>query len=135
MLYVSIIDKIAKPKIFPTFFKKMNDVMIFCTKNKLLTPKTVLKVSLFWIFLLVQTSAKLRNSQIFENCQLWWSLNYSNFFQVFAHIFEKSEEHISRRIFAKFMDPVTSTRWEKNVFAKFFCFFLKWKYFSDITIE
>ena len=46
MLSVSITDKIAKPKVFPTLFKNMNDVM-FCTKNKLLTRKTVLKVSLF----------------------------------------------------------------------------------------
>ena len=59
-------------------------------------------------FLLAQTSAKLRNSQIFKNWQLWYRLNYSNFFQVFVHIFEKSAEHIIRKIFLRFMDPVTS---------------------------
>ena len=43
-------------------------------------------------FLLVQTAVKFRNSQIYENFQLWYSLNYSTFFQVFVHIFQKSEE-------------------------------------------
>ena len=41
--------QLTKPKILPTFLKNMTDNM-FCTKNKLLTPKTVLKVSLFRIF-------------------------------------------------------------------------------------
>ena len=44
---------------------------MFCTKSKLLThKKTALKVSLFQFFKLVQTAAKLRNSQIHENYQL-----------------------------------------------------------------
>ena len=30
------------------------------------------------------------------------------------------------------MDLVTSTGWEKNVLAKYFFLFLKWRYFSDI---
>ena len=59
MLYVSITDKIAKPKTYLTFFqptnlrlfqrssKNMNNVMMFCIKNKLLTQKPVPKVSLF----------------------------------------------------------------------------------------
>ena len=37
----------------------MNDNMMFCTKIKLLTRKTVLKVSLFQIFYLAQTAVKL----------------------------------------------------------------------------
>ena len=41
-------------------------------------------------FLFGQIAVKLRNSQIFENFQLWYRLNYSNFFQVFGPIFEKS---------------------------------------------
>ena len=60
---------------------------------------------------------KLWNSQIYENCQLSYNLNYSNFFQVFVHIFEK---HTIREIFPKYIDPVTATGWEKmslpNVF-------------------
>ena len=47
----------------------MNQNM-FCTKSRLLTQKTVLKVLLFQFFLLVQTAVKLRNSQIHENYQL-----------------------------------------------------------------
>ena len=67
MLYASITDKIAKPKAFPTFFKNMN-VMMLCTKNKLLTREKSCTYSLIVLnFLFVQTSAKLRNSQIFEN--------------------------------------------------------------------
>ena len=41
---------------------------MFCTKIKLLTQKSVFKVSLF-TFLLVRTPVKPRNSQIYENCQ------------------------------------------------------------------
>ena len=68
MLYASITDKIAKPKAFPTFFKNMNNVMMLCTKNKLLTREKSCTYSLIVLnFLFVQTSAKLRNSQIFEN--------------------------------------------------------------------
>ena len=55
-------------------------------------------------FFLMQTAAKLRNSQVHKNYQLWYSLNYSNFFQVFVNIFQK---HIIRKIFPKYMDPVT----------------------------
>ena len=62
---------------------------------------------------------KLRNLQIYENCQLWYSLNYSNLFQVFANIFEKSEEHKIQKIFPKYVDAVTSTEWENNVFPKY----------------
>ena len=47
----------------------MNQNM-FCTKSRLLTQKTVLKVSLFLFLLLVQTAVKLRNSQIHENDRL-----------------------------------------------------------------
>ena len=42
----------------------------FCAKSRVLTQKTILKVSLFQFFLLVQTALKLRNSQIHENYQL-----------------------------------------------------------------
>ena len=37
-------------------------------------------------------------------------LDYSNFFQVFVHIFEID---IIRKTYPKHMDPVTSTEWEK----------------------
>ena len=56
-------------------------------------------------FLLVQTAAKLRNSQIYDNYKLSYSLNYSSFFQVIVHTFEKV---IIRKIFPKYMDPTTS---------------------------
>ena len=102
----------------------MNDDMMFCTKNKLLTRNAYSRSHCFEFFISADF-AKHRNSQIFENYQLRYSLNYSNFFQAFVHIFEKSEEHIIRKIFPKFIDPVTSTGWEKNVFVKFFYLFLK----------
>ena len=50
-------------------------------------------------FLFAPTAVNLRNSQIYENYQLWCSLDYSNFFQVFVRIFEKPEKHIIRKIF------------------------------------
>ena len=46
------------------------DQNMFCTESRLLTQKTVLRVSLFQFFLLEQTAVKLRNSQIRENYQL-----------------------------------------------------------------
>ena len=95
----------------------------FCTNSRLLAQKTalsVLKVLLFQFFLLVQTAVKLRNSQIHENCQLRYVLNYSNLFYVFLHIFGK---HITRKIFPKFIDPVTSMGWVKNALDKCFFFF------------
>ena len=52
-------------------------------------------------FLFAPTAVKLRNSQIYENYQLWCSLNYSNFFQDFVRIFEKPGKHIIRKIFYK----------------------------------
>ena len=67
-------------------------------------------------FLLVQTP-ELRDSQIYENGQLWYSMSYSNFLQVFTHI---SEIHIIGKIFTKYMDPVTSTVADK----KFSCHML-----------
>ena len=100
----------------------MNDDMMFCTKNKLLTRNAYSRSHCFEFFISADF-AKHRNSQIFENCQLRYSLNYSNFFQVFVHIFEKSEEHIIRKIFPKFIDQVTPTEWGKNVFAKICCLF------------
>ena len=45
---------------------------------------------------------------------LWYNLNYSNFFQVFVHIFEI---HIIRKIYPKYMNPATSTAWDKNFLA------------------
>ena len=57
--------------------------------------------------MLVKTPVKLRNSQIHENCQLWYNLNYINFSQGFQHIFEI---HIIRKIFLKYIDPVTTLR-------------------------
>ena len=53
-------------RFYQGFSKTMND-NIFCTKIKLLTQNTVLKVSLLR-FLLVQTPVKLRNSHIHGNC-------------------------------------------------------------------
>ena len=46
--------------------------------------KIVLKVFIISNFLLVQTAGKLRSSPILENFQLWYKLNYSNFFQAFV---------------------------------------------------
>ena len=63
---------------------------------------------------------KLRDSQIYENCQLLYNLNYFNFFQGFVHIFEI---HIIRKLFPKDMNPVTSTEWEKNIVTHAFVFF------------
>ena len=57
---------------------------MFCNKTKLFTRKNTPKVSLLQIFLLVQTPVKLRNSQIYKNFQLWYNLNYSNFFSSFC---------------------------------------------------
>ena len=134
MSYVSITDKIAKPKIFPTFF--CYEWKIWCLALKInFSHEKLYSWFHCFEFFLVQTSAKLRNSQIFENCQLWYSLNYSNFFQVFVLIFEKLEEHIIWKMFSKFMEPVISTGWEKNAFAKFFYLFLKWKCYCDISIQ
>ena len=62
------------------------------TEIKLLTRKTVLKVS---NFLLAQTHAILKNF---------------NFFHDFVQIVEIT---IIRKIFPKYMDSVTSRRWEK----------------------
>ena len=62
-------------------------------------------------FLLLQTPVKLRNSQIWENYQLLYNLNYSNFFQIFLHILEIN---IIWKIFLKYMDPGFSTGWEKS---------------------
>ena len=103
----------------PTFSKTLNENMMFCTKNTF-TRKTVPQVSLLQVFLLGKTAVKFRNSQIYENCQLWYSLNYSNLFRVFIYIFEKLEELIIQKIFLKCMDAVTSTEWENNVFPKCF---------------
>ena len=58
----------------------------------------------------MQTAVKLRNLKIYENVQLIYSLNYSNFFQDFVYIFEKP---IIRNIFPRYMDPGTSAGWEK----------------------
>ena len=67
-------------------------------------------------------STDFSNYQIYENCQLWHNLNYSNFIQVFVHIFEI---HIIRKIFLKYMDPITSTVWDKNFLATCFCLKMK----------
>ena len=64
----------------------------------------------------MKTAVKLTNSQIYEDCQHWYKLNY---FQVFVPTFEK---HLIRKIFPKYMDPVTSTRWKKCPCQKFFSF-------------
>ena len=76
---VIITDNLQNLRFYQRSSKNMNQNM-FCTKSRLLTQKTVLKVLLFQFFLLVQTAVKLRNSQIHENYQLWYVLNYSNFF-------------------------------------------------------
>ena len=133
--HVIIPDNIQNLKFYQGSSKNMNDNMMFCTKNKLLTQKNCTQGFIILNFLLVQTAVKLRNSLMYESCKLWYSLNYFNFVQVFVRIFEKAEEYIIQKIFPEYMDPVTSRGWEKNVFAKWFCLFLKWKYFSDIIIE
>ena len=48
--HVIIPDNIQNLKFYQGSSKNMNDNMMFCTKNKLLTQKTVLKASLFQIF-------------------------------------------------------------------------------------
>ena len=63
---------------------------------------------------------------------LRYNVSYFNFFQVFVYIFEAQ---IIRKMFPKYMDPVVSTRSEKNVVTKYFHLFVKWKYFSDISIK
>ena len=70
----------------------------------------------------MHTAIKFKNSQIYQNCRLWYSLNYSTYLEkVIVHIFKKV---IIRKIFPNYMDPITSTGWGKNVFAKCFCLFL-----------
>ena len=76
------------------------------------------------IFLLVQTVAKLRNLQIYENCQLWYSLNYSNFLQVIVLI---SKKVIIRKIFPKYMGLITSTRLLKKCLYQMLLSFSKMK--------
>ena len=44
------------------------------------------------------------------------------FFQVFVIFFEKLEEHIIRKIFPKYMDPVTSTGCQKMSLPNAFVF-------------
>ena len=71
-------------------------------------------------FLLAQIPVKLRNSQIYENCQLWYNLNYSNFFQAFVQIVEI---HIFWKLYSMYMNPVTFTGWEKNTLPHAFLVF------------
>ena len=61
--------------------------------------------------ILVQTPVKLSISQIHENCQLWYNLNYINLSQGFQHIFEI---HIIGKIFLKYIDPVTTLQGGKK---------------------
>lgn len=59
---------------------------------------------MFSNFLSLQTP-ELRNSQICEESQLWYNLNYFNLFQVFVHIFEV---HTIQKTILKYMDSVAS---------------------------
>ena len=110
---------------------------MFCTKNTF-TRKTVPLVSLFQIFLLGQTAVKFRNSQIYENCQLWYILNYFNLFRVFVHIFEKLEERFLDHIlnnsnyltaFVIFLKPPCYV----NLLQAFLCFFVVWVTFLMVS--
>ena len=97
----------------------MNDDRMFCTKSKLFTWKTT-RTFIVTNFLLVPTAVKLRNSKNYEICQLWYSQNYSNFFQVFVHAFAKPEKHISKNI-SKVPRSSYFYGVGKNVFAKCLC--------------
>ena len=121
--HVIISDNIQNLKFYQGSSKNMNDNMMFCTKNKLLTQKNCTQGFIILNFLLVQTAVKLRNSLMYESCKLWYSLNYFNFVQVFVRIFEKAEEYIIQKIFPEYMDPVTSRGWEKMSLPNDFVFF------------
>ena len=80
-----------------------------------------------WIFLLLQTPNKLRNSQIYKSDQPWYTLNYSNFYQVFVHIFEI---YIVRKI----SGSIYSYGVGKNSLLHAL-FFLNWRFCSNNSIN
>ena len=90
----------TKPKIFKKFFKNYDVLQYLASHTKNYTQGFVISN-----FLLVQTPGKLRNLLIQENCQFWYKLNYSNFFQALVCIFEI---HLIRKIFPKYIDTFSS---------------------------
>ena len=125
--HVVVTNNFQNLKFYQRSLKTVIDEMIFALKLSFLHKKLY---SSFHYFLIVQTPLKLRNSQIYKDCQLWYNRNYFSFFKKAC-----IEIHTVRKIFPKYMDPVTSTGWEKNFFTTCFCLFLKWRYFSDISIK
>ena len=103
--------QLTKPKILPT---------LNCTKGFIVSN-----------FLLVRTAAKLRNSQIYGNCQLWYSLIIPISFKC-SYISLRNRRNIW---YFQISWIHLLVRGGKNVFAKCFCLFIKWKSFSDISIE
>ena len=72
-----------------TFYRKIKLLSQNCTQGFIISN-----------ILLAKTPLKLRNSQIYKNCQV------HPIQPVFVYIFEI---HIIRKIFQKYMDPLTYT--------------------------
>ena len=78
-------------------------------------------------YLLRQAPVKLRNLQIYENCQVCYKPNCFNFFQAFAHI---SEIDIIQKIFRSNYFYGVGKKFPSNMLLSYF----KMKVISDISI-
>ena len=123
-------DNLQNLKFYQRSSKNMTQNMMFCTKLKLLTPQKKLYSSFHCFKFFV--SADCFETWKFTDLRKLSTLIQPELFQFLSSCCTYLWETHNLKNISKVQ---STTGWEKNVPAKCLCHFLKWRYFSDISIN